>query len=103
MASEEQVAAGAAILAASPMIDKPKLPAECWHGLARAVIDAAEQAKDAERRKNCKHVNKRSYGTVNSDGSSRFDWYCRECWASGSTETPPNNQAISPYFTFGHY
>lgn len=39
--TEDAVARAAAVIAASPLIDAPKLPAPCWHGLARAAIEAA--------------------------------------------------------------
>jgi hypothetical protein len=38
--SEERIAIAAKVIADSPLIDAPKLPAECWHGLARAVLAA---------------------------------------------------------------
>lgn len=43
MPTEEQVAAAAAVIADSPMIDTPKLPAENWYGLARACLEASEE------------------------------------------------------------
>jgi hypothetical protein len=47
MPTEEQVKAGAIILAESPMIDSPKLASPSWRGLARAVLEAAERVADA--------------------------------------------------------
>lgn len=44
MPTEQEVEAGAAAIAASPLIDAPKLPAPSWHGLSRAVLEAAERA-----------------------------------------------------------
>jgi hypothetical protein len=38
------IEAGAEVMAASEMIEAPKLPAECWHGLTRAVLEAALSA-----------------------------------------------------------
>lgn len=47
--TETQVAAGAEVIANSPGIDAPKLPAECWMGLSRAVLAAAKlHAQPAE-------------------------------------------------------
>jgi hypothetical protein len=36
---EDQVKKAAEIIANSPLIDAPKLPAECWHGLARSILE----------------------------------------------------------------
>lgn len=38
--TEGAVAAAAAVIAESPMIDAPRLEPRCWHGLARAVLRA---------------------------------------------------------------
>lgn len=46
--TEEQVYAAAAVIAASPTIDAPKLPPECWHGLARACLTAALSLPEQE-------------------------------------------------------
>jgi hypothetical protein len=67
---EDQVKKAAEIIANSPLIDAPKLPAECWQGLARSILkvcttplpdeiaglvkqadDAAINTDDAEDRK----------------------------------------------------
>jgi len=42
--SEQAVALAAQVIAESPLIDAPKLPAACWHGLARSVLEAASAA-----------------------------------------------------------
>ncbi len=44
MPTEQEVEAGAKAIAASPLIDAPRLPSTAWHGLARAVLEAAERA-----------------------------------------------------------
>jgi hypothetical protein len=36
---EDQVKKAAEIIANSPLIDAPKLPAECWQGLARSILE----------------------------------------------------------------
>lgn len=46
MILEIEVDAAAKMLAASPMIEAPKLDAISWHGLARAVLEAAGNARD---------------------------------------------------------
>ena len=40
-ASEESVERAAKILAASPLIDAPKLPFPAWMGLARSILESA--------------------------------------------------------------
>lgn len=47
---EAEVAAAAEVIAASPMIEAPKLPAECWHGLARAALEAAAPMRTFDER-----------------------------------------------------
>src|SRR6266446_553343 len=42
--TDAMVEAAAQRIADSPGIDAPKLPAPCWYGLARKVLEAAEQA-----------------------------------------------------------
>lgn len=56
--------------------------------VARAAIAALDAYRAEERRKNCQHLNKTGTGMVGSDGSSYYDWYCRDCHASGHSETP---------------
>ena len=48
MATEQEVERVAGILAVSPLIEAPRLPAECWHGLARAALTAAEQVRASD-------------------------------------------------------
>ena len=48
MPSEEEVAAGASVIARSQLIDAPKLPADNWQGLARSILEAAETVRDRE-------------------------------------------------------
>ena len=43
-ASEKEVAVAAQIIADSPLIDAPKLPATAWYGLARHILDSARGA-----------------------------------------------------------
>jgi hypothetical protein len=45
--SEEMVRAGAEVIAASPLIDVPKLPADAWMGLSRAILTAALSGQTA--------------------------------------------------------
>lgn len=54
-------------------------------------------AQAAEKRKNCKHSNRTGTGMVASDGSSHYDWYCRECGASGHSETPASPTVAPNY------
>lgn len=49
MPTEAEVEAGAKVIAASHGIDAPKLEWPSWMGLSRAVLVAAEKARDAER------------------------------------------------------
>jgi hypothetical protein len=55
---------------------------------ARVAIAALDSHRAAEKRKNCKHHNTTGTGMVGSDGSSYYDWYCKDCYASGRSETP---------------
>lgn len=42
-----------------------------------------------EKRRNCRHFNRQGSGTVGSDGSSKWSWYCADCGASDEGITPP--------------
>lgn len=88
MPTEDEVSVGAEAIARSPLIDAPKLPAECWHGLARAVLEAAERKRDEAKRATCRHPRRSASGTLNSDGSSSYRFYCPDCGASGESSTP---------------
>lgn len=52
---------------------------------AIAIIDAY---KTAEKRKNCRHYSKVGSGSLCSDGSSSYHWFCAECGTSGGHDTP---------------
>jgi hypothetical protein len=47
---EDQVKQAAEIIANSPLIDAPKLPAECWHGLARSILEVRAPPLPDEKR-----------------------------------------------------
>lgn len=53
-----------------------------WPQLAKAALEAAERARDAERRRHCKHLNKMGDGWVSSDGKSGGSWRCTDCGVS---------------------
>lgn len=57
-------------------------------GFARAALEAGARERDRFRRENCQHPSKRSNGTLGSDGSSSWSWYCPDCGNSGSAITP---------------
>ena len=50
MPSEAEVEAGAYVLAASLLIDAPKLPFPSWMGLSRVVLEAAERVREQAAR-----------------------------------------------------
>jgi hypothetical protein len=45
MPTEAEVEAAAQVMADLPSIDAPKLPAPCWMGSARAMLEAAERVR----------------------------------------------------------
>ncbi len=59
-----------------------------YEDAARDAIAALDNFRAAEKRKNCKHTNKRGSGSIGSDGSSKTYWYCMECGTSYNEETP---------------
>lgn len=91
MPSEREVEAGAQAMAELLTIEAPKLPAACWMGSARVILEAAERIREDERRKNCKHPRKWGSGSLNSDGSSRSTWRCPDCGLGGEISTPPRS------------
>lgn len=64
--------------------------------LAKAALRAAEAEREVERKENCKHPNKTGNGTVSSDGSSKWNWYCSDCGASGNSEIAPRLVRAGP-------
>lgn len=46
MATEREVRIVAEIMAHSQLIEQPKLPAECWLGLARSILTAVDQERE---------------------------------------------------------
>lgn len=54
----------------------------------REALKAANQVREAALVKSCKHPNRNANGWVSTDGSSRVEWHCPNCGASGCDETP---------------
>ena len=50
-------------------------------------IDFVLELETLQKRQSCRHLNKQGNGMVSSDGSSKFDWYCPNCGATGHSET----------------
>lgn len=61
---------------------------------AKLALEAAEKVRAAEKRAACTHPARKGSGFMCSDGSSKYDWFCPDCGASGSHETKadPNRQ-----------
>jgi hypothetical protein len=89
MPTEKEVEAAARVMADLPSIDAPKLPAPCWMGSARSILEAAERERERHRRETCKHPRKQGTGMVCSDGSSESYWSCPDCLQTGHIRTPP--------------
>ena len=70
-----------------------------YREVARKALEAAERARDIVRRANCQHLNRRYSGSIGSDGSMSWDWYCPECGKSDSGSSPardrPSQQILS--------
>jgi hypothetical protein len=58
--------------------------------MAAALRKAGWRVSEPLTPKNCKHPRKQGRGQIGSDGSSKLSWYCPDCHASDSFETPPN-------------
>ena len=52
--TERDVEVAAAVIAATPMIDAPQLPAPCWNGLVRHILEEVE--RDRNRRKSAQYA-----------------------------------------------
>lgn len=52
------------------------------------ILRAAESVRLDDKKKSCRHYNKIGNGSLSSDGSSSYTWFCAECGASGSFATP---------------
>lgn len=96
MPSEAEVEAGAKVMADLPTIDAPKLPASCWEGSARVILEAAERVRDDERRKSCKHPRAIGNGMVSSDGASSTSWTCPDCGEHYSYVSPARASNPNP-------
>jgi hypothetical protein len=57
---------------------------------ARIAITTVDAFREEEKRKNCRHYNKFGNGSLSSDGSSSFSWYCKDCGASGKSDLMAN-------------
>lgn len=53
-----------------------------YRNQASAAIEALDNFRNAEKRKNCKHLNRTGTGSIGSDGSGWSTWFCQECGAS---------------------
>jgi hypothetical protein len=76
------------------LLDQPL--ARIWRDLAEAGLSAFHREEAIARRESCQHPNKRGSGSIGSDGSSTWDWYCPDCGTSDSgsvqgTVKPPLN------------
>lgn len=89
MPTEDEVEAGAKVMADLPTIDAPKLPAPCWMGSVREILVAAEKVREVARKKNCTHPRRVGNGMVSSDGASESYWSCPDCGAHDHVRTPP--------------
>lgn len=98
MATDAEVEAGAEVMASlctAGIIEAPQLPAPCWNGSVRAILEAAEKVRAEQKRKNCTHPSKNGTGSIAADGSSKSTWICRDCGVSGSSETPPRREYVN--------
>jgi len=50
--TERDVEVAAAVIAATPLIEAPQLPAPCWHGLARLVLEEVERERNRVSQEN---------------------------------------------------
>jgi hypothetical protein len=55
----------------------------------KRALSAAEHAAFMEKRKHCKHLNSFGSGSICSDGSGHYRWWCRDCGESFETVNPP--------------
>lgn len=57
------------------------------HDIIKVVIATVDSHRSEQKRKNCRHFNRLGNGSLSSDGSSSFSWFCPECGSSGNSES----------------
>ena len=60
----------------------------------RRALDAASGAALLEKRKTCRHHNSFGTGSMGSDGSGHYRWFCQDCFESFETVNPPRKALV---------